>query len=50
MVTPDDIGKLKVSELKEELKKLDLPINGLKAVLVARLTEAVEVRLRCCIS
>ncbi|ETS83794.1 hypothetical protein PFICI_05670 [Pestalotiopsis fici W106-1] len=35
-----DYSKLKVTELKAELKRLGLPQNGLKAELVARLEEA----------
>ena len=32
-------AEMKVAELKEELKKLGLPTNGLKKDLQARLTE-----------
>lgn len=35
-----DYSKLKVTELKEELKRRGLPLTGLKAALVSRLIEA----------
>lgn len=44
MVTLAEVSKLKVSELKDELNKLGLPLAGLKKTLAARLTEALEVR------
>jgi hypothetical protein len=37
--TEDSLVKLKVTELKEELKKLKLPIYGTKLILVQRLLE-----------
>ncbi|CAL8463502.1 g3036 [Coccomyxa elongata] len=42
MVTLEDVKDMKVPELKEELKALNLPTTGLKAELVARLEEALE--------
>ena len=38
------VAKMKVVELRAELKKLGLPTDGLKAVLLKRLQEAIEVR------
>ena len=38
----EDLNKLKVTELKSELKKRGLPQTGLKAALVERLQEAIE--------
>lgn len=43
MVSIEDVASLKVAELKEELKKLALPVAGLKAVLAARLIDALKV-------
>jgi hypothetical protein len=36
----DDLNDWTVAELKEELERLDLPVSGTKAELVARLEEA----------
>lgn len=38
-VVLDDVPKLKVADLRAELKRLGLDTKGLKAELVARLTE-----------
>jgi hypothetical protein len=44
------IDGLKVTELKEELKKRGSAVGGVKAVLIARLKEAVEAEeVRCCL-
>ena len=42
MVTTDEAKKLTVPKLKDELGKLGLSTDGLKAVLLARLLEALE--------
>ena len=36
-MSQNDIDKMKVTELKAELKKKGMPVSGNKAVLVARL-------------
>jgi predicted DNA-binding WGR domain protein len=41
-LTPDDVGRMKVPELKAALEERDLDTSGLKAVLVKRLSEAVS--------
>ena len=38
----DDLSKLKVSDLKTELKKRGLAVSGVKAVLLERLQEAID--------
>jgi len=42
----EEVSKLKVAELKEELRSRDLPISGLKADLAKRLLEAVQNEVR----
>ena len=41
-LTPDEVMKMKVIEIKSELKKRGLSCIGLKEVLIARLNEAIE--------
>ena len=41
-MTVDEVKKMKVTELGEELKKRGLLVRGNKAVLVARLEEAIQ--------
>ena len=41
-LTPDNVGRMKVPELKAALEERDLDTSGLKAVLVKRLSEAVS--------
>ena len=42
MLTSDDINKMKVMELRSTLQARGMTKNGLKAVLVSRLEEAVK--------
>ena len=42
VLTSDDINKMKVMELRSALQERGKTTNGLKAVLVSRLKEAVE--------
>lgn len=42
----EDVPKLKVAELKAELKKLGEATNGLKAELAERLTSCLQSKVR----
>ena len=42
MLTSDDIKNMKVMKLRSALQARGMTTNGLKAVLVSRLEEAVE--------
>ena len=42
MAASPDYAKMKVAELKDELKKRGAPVGGNKAQLVARLKEIYE--------
>ena len=48
MVTVEEVPNLRVVDLKAELKARDLPISGLKAALVDRLVEALQVAVLQC--
>ena len=42
----DDLNSLRVVDLKERLKELDLPVSGKKAELVERLSQALKASVR----
>lgn len=45
----DNLQNLRVVDLKEELKKLDLPVSGKKAELIERLSQALQSEARLCL-
>ena len=42
----DDLNSLRVVDLKEKLKELDLPVSGKKAELIERLSQALKASVR----
>ncbi len=42
----EDLNSLRVVDLKEKLKKLDLPVSGKKAELIERLSQALHPPVR----
>ena len=42
----EDLNSLRVVDLKEKLKELDLPVSGKKAELIERLSEALKASVR----
>lgn len=42
----EDLSNLRVVDLKERLKELDLPVSGKKAELIERLSQALQASVR----